>query len=106
MAPRSIKIDDNSIFVNSTNWFRRLPFAKIEKIERYYDDRIADDRPILCSYGFMGYWERYCSPQFGIYHTCYGDTLQCLLITIYDGRHCIIGCKDTEALLIQLNIRR
>lgn len=99
MAPRGIKIDDNSIFVNSTNWFRRLPFAKIEKIERYYEDRIADDRPLLCSYGFMGYWGRYRSPQFGIYHACYGDCRQCLLVTMCDGRHYVIGCKDTEALL-------
>ncbi|MDE6668682.1 MAG: hypothetical protein K2K26_03235 [Muribaculaceae bacterium] len=106
MAPRSIKLDDNSIYINSTNWFRRLPFAKIEKIERYYEEQIAADRPLLCSYGFMGYWGRYRSSQFGIYHACYGDCLQCLVITMYDGRHYVIGCKDPEALLTQLNIIR
>ncbi|MDE5876085.1 MAG: hypothetical protein K2H47_01040 [Muribaculaceae bacterium] len=106
MAPRSIKIEDNTVFVNSTNWFRRLPLAKIEKIERYDEGRIAVDSPLLCSYGFMGYWGRYRSPQFGIYRACYGDRRQCLLVTMYDGRHYVIGCKDLEALLINLNIKK
>ncbi len=106
MAPRSIKIDDDSIFMNSTNWFHRLPFAKIEKIEHYDEDRLAADRPVLCSLGFMGYWGRYQSPQFGIYRACYGDRRQCLLVTMCDGRHYVIGCNDTEALINQLNLRK
>lgn len=102
MGPRSIKIEDNSIVLYSTNWYRRLPFAQIEKVEPYSADCISADRPLLCSGGFMGYWGRYRSPRFGTYRACYGDRYKCLLVTMLDSRCYAIGCKDTEALLALL----
>lgn len=107
MAPRNIKIENNCIVLCSTNWFRRLPFTKIEKIEPYDEERIATDCSLLCSGGFMGYWGRYSSPQLDTYSACYGDRRQCLLVTMHDGRYYVTGCKNTEALLnLQNDIRQ
>lgn len=95
--PMSITIEDDSLVVNRSYWYKRLSLPEIESIELMQPTMGA--KAILASRGFWGYWGWYSEADLGKYFAMYGKASDCFFVRMKDGRQYMLGCKNPETVV-------
>lgn len=96
-APMSVTASDKELCIHSSFKVRIIPMAEIVKAERYRP--LPGTLRICASGGFMGYWGTFRDSVVGHYTGFWGRSADCFMLTLADGRHYLIGCKDPDAML-------
>ncbi len=97
-APRCIELtDDGCLTVNFVARTKRIPVSAIRSI-RLVSPTMAERR-LLGSGGYYGYWGWFSEATLGRYFAYYGDSSDCFLVKLADGRRYMLGCQDPSEIV-------
>ena len=91
-SPKSIKVDDKTLTINSYLSKHKLLLSNIENVD-YYLPMLGNLR-ICASGGLMGYWGIFRGMDIGNYMAYYGKSSECFLIRMKNGDKYVLGCEN------------
>ena len=96
-SPKSIKVNDTTITINTYLSKHKLLISNIENID-YYLPMMVNFR-ICASGGLMGYWGIFRGIDIGNYMAYYGKSSECFLIRMKNGDKYVLGCENPDAMM-------
>ena len=100
-SPKSIKVDDKNITINTYLGKHKLPLRNIEIVD-YYKPMMVNFR-ICASGGLMGYWGIFRGMDIGPYMAYYGKSSECFLIRMKNGDKYVLGCENPYEMMQYIN---
>ena len=102
-SPKSIKVDDNTLTINTYLSKHKLLLSNIENID-YYLPMMWNLR-ICASGGLMGYWGIFRGMDIGNYMAYYGKRSDCFLIRMKNGNKYVLGCENPYEMMDYINFQ-
>ena len=96
-SPKSIKVDDDTLTINTYLSKHKLLISNIENVD-YYLPMIGNLR-ICASGGLMGYWGIFRSVDIGNYMAYYGKSSDCFLVRMKNGDKYVLGCENPYEMM-------
>lgn len=95
--PMSVELDDRNLTVNMPLRYRRFPVSEIAAVKRYTP--AMGEHRLLGSGGYCGYWGWFSNREIGKYFAYYGQSSDCFLILMRNGRRYMLGCKNPDEMV-------
>ena len=96
-SPKSIKVDDKTLTINTYLSKHKLLISNIENVD-YYLPMMGNLR-ICASGGLMGYWGIFRGMDIGNYMAYYGKSSDCFLVKMKNGDKYVLGCENPDAMI-------
>ena len=96
-SPKSIKVDDKTITINTYLSKHKLLISNIENVD-YYLPMMGNLR-ICASGGLMGYWGIFRGMDIGNYMAYYGKSSDCFLVRMKNGDKYVLGCENPYEMM-------
>ncbi len=100
--PMSIQLKDKTLYVNSSLRCKCISLDNVCTAEIARPDNYIR---IAASGGFMGYWGIFSTHKYGKYTAYYGNTDDCFMLHMKDGKQIMLGCKDPSEMVNAINER-
>lgn len=98
-SPISIELNDQAIIVKKRISRKTIPYYDIESVSSFIPMSWLTNQRVVGSGGYAGYWGWFKDPQIGIYFGYYGESSNCFLIRLKNGRQYVIGCEDSKSVI-------
>ena len=96
-SPKSIKVDDKTLTINTYLSKHKLLISNIENVD-YYLPMMGNLR-ICASGGLMGYWGIFRGMDIGNYMAYYGKSSDCFLVRMKNGDKYVLGCENSDSMM-------
>ena len=96
-SPKSIKVDDTTLTINTYLSKHKLLINNIENVD-YYLPMMGNLR-ICASGGLMGYWGIFRGMDIGNYMAYYGKSSDCFLVKMKNGDKYVLGCENPDIIM-------
>ncbi len=94
--PLSIEANQQFLSIYRPLALKRIPLSQIKSVTAC--SPTMGVKRICGSGGFLGYWGWFSEHDTGKYFAYHGKSSDCFLITLYNGRKYMLGCKDAPAI--------
>ncbi|MCH5319874.1 MAG: hypothetical protein J1E38_09240 [Paramuribaculum sp.] len=98
--PVSVKANDEALKVRRPLKSKVIPISEIEMIERITPT--MNERRLLGSGGWFGYWGWFSERDLGKYFAYYGKSSECFFIRLKNGRQYMLGCNNPDMMVEHL----
>ncbi|MDE6586809.1 MAG: PH domain-containing protein [Paramuribaculum sp.] len=95
--PLSISADANGLVVRRPLKSKTIQLSEIQSIALCQS--AVEKLRYFGSGGFFGYWGWFRDRRYGKYFAYYGNTSNCFLLRLNDGRQYVLGCENPQAIV-------
>ena len=95
--PLSINVNEKGVSINRPLRVKCIPLSDIVDV-KLVSPTMAEKR-ICASGGWMGYWGWFSEKDLGKYFAYYGNSSDCFLIKLNNGRQYMLGCNNPTAIV-------
>lgn len=101
--PLSISVNEKELCINRPLRIKQIPLSDIVEV-KMVSPTMAEKR-IRGSGGWMGYWGWFSEKDLGKYFAYYGNSSDCFLIKLNNGRQYMLGCSNPAAIVSYIQAR-
>ena len=101
--PLSISVNENEVSINRLLLVKRIPLSEIVEV-KLVSPTMAEKR-ICGSGGWMGYWGWFSEKDLGKYFAYYGNSSDCFLLKLKNGRQYMLGCSNPASIVCYIQDR-
>lgn len=103
-SPVSVTVDDRVVVVKKRISVKTIPISSIESVAPFTPSPWVNQR--MCgSAGFAGYWGWFADSDIGRYFGYFGQTSDCFLLQLKNGRRYVLGCDDSPSVVSYISDR-
>ena len=101
--PLSISVNEKEMSINRLLLVKRIPLSEIVEV-KLVSPTMAEKR-ICGSGGWMGYWGWFSEKDLGKYFAYYGNSSNCFLLKLKNGRQYMLGCSNPASIVCYIQDR-
>lgn len=98
-SPVSIEVNGEAIIVRKRISRKTIPFSSIESVSSFVPMPWLINQRVCGSGGYAGYWGWFKEPENGTYFGYYGESNNCFLVKLKNGRKYVLGCEDSQSVI-------
>ena len=98
-SPVAIEVNEHAIVVKKRISRKTIPYCTIESISSFTPMPWLINQRVVGSEGYAGYWGWYKDSHIGTYFGYFGESSNCFLIRLKNGRKYVLGCEDSQSMI-------
>lgn len=105
-APFKLIADPKTITVKSILWNHHIPVSEIKDVVLFRPKMTLfrnGTRRTYASGGYFGYWGQFYDRNIGRFTGYYGDSSQCFLLNMRNGKKYVLGCEQPLKMAEYIN---
>lgn len=98
-SPVYVASNQEGVLIRKRFGKKFIAMSEINEVSYFHPTPLLINQRVVGSGGFVGYWGWFSDPRIGIYFAYYGNSSDCFLIKLKNGKQYVIGCEDSSEMM-------